>query len=225
MSTNEESLKSVVREKYARIAEQGRAENASSCCGATTPSNKVYNIMVDDYSTTEGYVEDADLGLGCGLPTQFARIKPGETVIDLGSGAGNDCFVARHEVGPEGKVIGIDFTPAMVKKLMPVMAVPARSMGIRSLMWAYMIWPALLKNPNPKNSRASGKNPTPDGSWESTVSTTSIPTSPKITTFFREPIPASDSHPQKGLPRTIPTLMRNKRLPVATGETPTTFIR
>jgi SAM-dependent methyltransferase len=116
MSTKEESLKRVVREKYARIAEQGKAENASSCCGATTPSNKVYNIMVDDYSGTEGYVEDADLGLGCGLPTQFARIKPGETVIDLGSGAGNDCFVARHEVGPDGKVIGIDFTPAMVKK-------------------------------------------------------------------------------------------------------------
>ncbi|MEJ2583649.1 MAG: arsenite methyltransferase [Robiginitalea sp.] len=116
MSTKEEHLKRVVREKYARIAEQGKAENASSCCGATTPSNKVYNIMVDDYSTTEGYVEDADLGLGCGLPTQFALIKPGETVIDLGSGAGNDCFVARHEVGPEGKVIGIDFTPAMIQK-------------------------------------------------------------------------------------------------------------
>lgn len=72
--------------------------------------------MMDDYSGTKGYVEDADLGLGCGLPTQFARIEPGNTVIDLGSGAGNDCFVARHEVGPEGKVIGIDFTPAMVKK-------------------------------------------------------------------------------------------------------------
>ena len=116
MSTNEESLKRVVREKYARIAQQGKAENASSCCGATTPSNKVYNIMMDDYSGTEGYVEDADLGLGCGLPTQFARIRQGDTVIDLGSGAGNDCFVARHEVGTEGKVIGIDFTPAMVKK-------------------------------------------------------------------------------------------------------------
>jgi len=116
MSTKEEHLKRVVREKYARIAQQGKAENASSCCGATTPSNKVYNIMMDDYSDTEGYVEDADLGLGCGLPTQFAKMKPGDTVIDLGSGAGNDCFVARHEVGPEGKVIGIDFTPAMIKK-------------------------------------------------------------------------------------------------------------
>jgi SAM-dependent methyltransferase len=72
--------------------------------------------MMDDYTGTEGYVEEADLGLGCGLPTQFARINKGDTVIDLGSGAGNDCFVARHETGPEGKVIGIDFTPAMIQK-------------------------------------------------------------------------------------------------------------
>jgi SAM-dependent methyltransferase len=116
MSTREEDLKHLVREKYANIAGQGKAVNASSCCGATTPSNKVYNIMMDDYSQTEGYVEEADLGLGCGLPTQFAKIHPGDTVIDLGSGAGNDCFVARHETGPGGKVIGIDFTPAMIKK-------------------------------------------------------------------------------------------------------------
>lgn len=115
MST-EQDLKNVVKEKYARIAEKGKVENAASCCGATTPSNKVYNIMMDDYTDTEGYVEDADLGLGCGLPTQFAQIQKGDVVIDLGSGAGNDCFVARHETGAEGKVIGIDFTPAMIKK-------------------------------------------------------------------------------------------------------------
>lgn len=113
---NEKELKEVVRERYARIAEQGKAENAASCCGATTPSNKVYNIMMDDYSGTEGYVENADLGLGCGLPTQFAKISKGDTVIDLGSGAGNDCFVARHETGAEGKVIGIDFTLEMINK-------------------------------------------------------------------------------------------------------------
>ena len=112
----EQELKNIVRNRYARIAEQGKAENASSCCGATTPSNKVYNIMMDDYSETSGYVEDADLGLGCGLPTQFAKINKGDTVIDLGSGAGNDCFVARHETGSEGKVIGIDFTPIMIEK-------------------------------------------------------------------------------------------------------------
>ena len=112
----EQELKNIVKDRYARIAEQGKAENASSCCGATTPSNKVYNIMMDDYSETKGYVADADLGLGCGLPTQFAKINKGDTVIDLGSGAGNDCFVARHETGAEGKVIGIDFTPIMIEK-------------------------------------------------------------------------------------------------------------
>jgi len=72
--------------------------------------------MMDDYSQVDGYAEDADLGLGCGLPTAFAQIKPSDTVIDLGSGAGNDCFVARHETGPTGKVIGIDFTPSMIAK-------------------------------------------------------------------------------------------------------------
>ncbi|NND94689.1 MAG: arsenite methyltransferase [Flavobacteriales bacterium] len=112
----EQELKEIVKERYARIAEQDKGENASSCCGATTPSTKVYNIMMDDYTDTDGYIEEADLGLGCGLPTQFAKIEKGDTVIDLGSGAGNDCFVARHETGHEGKVIGIDFTPIMIEK-------------------------------------------------------------------------------------------------------------
>jgi len=112
----EQDRKNIVRERYARIAEQDAAHNAASCCGATTPSNKVYNIMMDDYRGTEGYVAEADLGLGCGLPTAFAQIATGDTVIDLGSGAGNDCFVARHHTGPSGKVIGIDFTPAMIDK-------------------------------------------------------------------------------------------------------------
>ncbi|MDT0294934.1 arsenite methyltransferase [Mesonia ostreae] len=113
---NEQELKDIVKERYTKIAEQEKTLNASSCCGATTPSNKVYNIMMDDYSQTKGYVEDADLGLGCGLPTEFAKIKRGDTVIDLGSGAGNDCFVARNETGSEGKVIGIDFTSIMIEK-------------------------------------------------------------------------------------------------------------
>jgi SAM-dependent methyltransferase len=112
----EKELKDLVRERYDKIAHQDKAVNAASCCGATTPSNKIYNIMMDDYSNVSGYAEDADLGLGCGLPTAFAQIKPGDTVIDLGSGAGNDCFVARHETGPTGKVIGIDFTPSMIAK-------------------------------------------------------------------------------------------------------------
>ena len=72
--------------------------------------------MSDDYSELKGYNPDADLGLGCGLPTRFAKIKQGDVVIDLGSGAGNDCFIARAETGESGKVIGIDFTEAMISK-------------------------------------------------------------------------------------------------------------
>src|SRR5512133_2981551 len=70
----------------------------------------------DDYSNLEGYNPDADLGLGCGIPTQFAAIKKGDSILDLGSGAGNDCFVARAIVGETGKVTGLDFTKAMVAK-------------------------------------------------------------------------------------------------------------
>jgi ubiquinone/menaquinone biosynthesis C-methylase UbiE len=72
--------------------------------------------MSEDYNSLEGYNPDADLGLGCGLPTQFAKIKKGDVVIDLGSGAGNDAFIARNETGESGKVIGIDFTQAMIEK-------------------------------------------------------------------------------------------------------------
>lgn len=111
-----DKLKNIVREKYTQIANQDKALNQSSCCGAGGSSAEVYNIMTDDYSDLQGYNQEADLGLGCGLPTQFAKIQPGDTVIDLGSGAGNDCFVARHETGESGKVIGIDFTKAMIKK-------------------------------------------------------------------------------------------------------------
>lgn len=111
-----EQLKELVKQKYSEIALQDKADNAASCCGAGGCSTEVYNIMTDDYSTLEGYNPDADLALGCGLPTQFAKIKPGDVVIDLGSGAGNDCFVARHETGETGRVVGIDFTPAMIEK-------------------------------------------------------------------------------------------------------------
>lgn len=110
------SIKEMVKQKYSEIALQDKDTNAASCCGATGCCDSVYSIMADDYQKLEGYNPDADLGLGCGLPTQFALIKPGDVVIDLGSGAGNDCFIARHETGPEGKVIGIDFTEAMIAK-------------------------------------------------------------------------------------------------------------
>jgi arsenite methyltransferase len=114
---NELEIKELVREKYAAIAEQSKDQNATSCCGATSSCcGEVYNIMADDYSKLEGYNADADLGLGCGLPTEFAKIKEGDTVIDLGSGAGNDAFIARRFVGEKGKVVGIDFTEAMINK-------------------------------------------------------------------------------------------------------------
>ena len=71
----EQELKDIVKERYAKIAEQDKVDNAASCCGATTPTNKVYNIMMDDYTGTEGYLEDADLGLGCGLPTKLLKLK------------------------------------------------------------------------------------------------------------------------------------------------------
>ena len=112
----EEQLKEIVRKKYSEIALQDKETNMSSCCGAGGCSTEVYNIMSEDYTTLNGYNADADLGLGCGLPTQFAQIKQGDIVVDLGSGAGNDCFIARHETGETGKVIGIDFTPAMIDK-------------------------------------------------------------------------------------------------------------
>ena len=115
MKTDEE-VKELVRQKYSEIALQDKEINQSSCCGAGGCSTEVYSIMSDDYSELKGYNPDADLGLGCGLPTRFAKIKQGDVVIDLGSGAGNDCFIARAETGESGKVIGIDFTEAMISK-------------------------------------------------------------------------------------------------------------
>jgi ubiquinone/menaquinone biosynthesis C-methylase UbiE len=112
----EAELKELVTKKYSEIAEQSRTQNAASCCGAGACSDEVYNLMADDYTKLPGYNADADLGLGCGLPTEFAKIKKGDTVIDLGSGAGNDCFIARAVTGETGKVIGVDFTEKMIEK-------------------------------------------------------------------------------------------------------------
>lgn len=111
-----DKVKEMVRQKYAGIALQDKETNQTSCCGAGGCSEEVYNIMSENYDQLEGYNPDADLGLGCGLPTQFAKIKEGDVVIDLGSGAGNDAFIARHETSETGKVIGIDFTPEMIQK-------------------------------------------------------------------------------------------------------------
>lgn len=112
----EQQLKDLVVEKYSQIAHQSKQANESACCGATHCSTIDYTVMADSYEHLEGYNPSADLGLGCGLPTEFAQIHAGDTVVDLGSGAGNDCFVARAIAGEAGRVIGIDMTPAMIAK-------------------------------------------------------------------------------------------------------------
>jgi len=109
---NDNQIKEIVKEKYSQLAEVN-LKKAKSCCAG---SEQVYTIMADEYTSLEGYVPDADLGLGCGLPTEFAEIKTRDTVLDLGSGAGNDVFIARRVVGENGKVIGVDFTQPMIDK-------------------------------------------------------------------------------------------------------------
>lgn len=113
-----EAIKDMVRAKYNQIAQQSGDDNKSSCCGSTPccDDKTDYTIMSDEYSHLEGYHEDADLKLGCGIPTDYAAISKGDTVVDLGSGAGNDAFVVRSIVGDHGQVIGIDFAGAMLTK-------------------------------------------------------------------------------------------------------------
>jgi len=115
-----DNLKNKIKEAYTGIVEP--TPKASSCCGSgsSASGNSCCETSAgiagfsEDYSGLPGYVPDADFGLGCGIPVAFAGIKEGDTVLDLGSGAGNDAFVARSLTGPRGKVIGIDMTPAMI---------------------------------------------------------------------------------------------------------------
>jgi ubiquinone/menaquinone biosynthesis C-methylase UbiE len=109
--SNEVEIKEMVKDRYGKIASE-----SNSCCGSGCCCTSNNNIMSENYDDLNGYNPDADLKLGCGLPTKFAKIKKGDTVIDLGSGAGNDCFVARAEAGETGKIIGIDFTPEMIEQ-------------------------------------------------------------------------------------------------------------
>ena len=118
MQTPEE-IKYIVKEKYGKIAVAAVQENSCCCgCGCAETSEDLlgYTMMDGEYKNLDGYVPSADLALGCGIPTEFANIKIGETVLDLGSGAGNDAFIARKLVGESGKVIGLDMTPEMIKK-------------------------------------------------------------------------------------------------------------
>jgi ubiquinone/menaquinone biosynthesis C-methylase UbiE len=112
-----EEIKSVVKEKYGEIARKSILQVQSSCCGTSgCCSDFEFSMIGDDYQNLEGYHPDADLGLGCGVPTQFAGIRKGDHVLDLGSGAGNDCFVARALTGESGHVTGLDFTDEMLEK-------------------------------------------------------------------------------------------------------------
>jgi ubiquinone/menaquinone biosynthesis C-methylase UbiE len=112
---NSENTKRLVKEKYGQIARNASQKNSCGC-GCSSESDRDYSVLTDSYQGMEGYVAEADLGLGCGLPTEFAAIEAGNTVVDLGSGAGNDVFIARRLAGVSGRVIGIDMTPEMILK-------------------------------------------------------------------------------------------------------------
>ena len=133
LKTKNNRIKEMVKQRYSELALNSDELKSYSFCGTTsklssnednsccspfpvTPSKKVFTIMSEDYTKLKGYEHNADLGLGCGLPTQYAGIRKGDTVVDLGSGAGNDCFIAREEVGETGNIIGIDFSHAMIEK-------------------------------------------------------------------------------------------------------------
>jgi arsenite methyltransferase len=122
MSTHTEGdVRKAVRERYARAAKEDAGCCEPSCCGDESgpdgPSGKGASRAIG-YSGEDlaAIPEEADLGLGCGNPTAVASLAPGETVLDLGSGAGIDCFLAAREVGPSGRVIGVDMTPEMIER-------------------------------------------------------------------------------------------------------------
>jgi arsenite methyltransferase len=109
---DDQSIKSQVRNRYAAVAKQESSCCSPSCCG-DQPS---VNPLVDYGDLSLNIIEGADLGLGCGLPTQDAGIRAGDKVLDLGSGAGMDVFLAAKATGPQGRVIGVDMTPEMIAK-------------------------------------------------------------------------------------------------------------
>jgi ubiquinone/menaquinone biosynthesis C-methylase UbiE len=117
MNKENDKIKQSVRSRYAKIAEESTSSCCCGCsCSDSSENRDGFRMSSDLYDTLAGYESGADLGLGCGLPTRYAQLQPGETVVDLGSGAGNDAFIAVEEVGPHGKVIGIDMTEEMVEK-------------------------------------------------------------------------------------------------------------
>ncbi len=124
MSSEEERVRDVVRDNYARVAEADSGDSsgcapASSCCGTGSTEQTVSEV-----ATTLGYTEDeirdlpggSNLGLGCGNPTALASLKPGEVVVDLGSGAGFDALLSAEKLGPQGRFIGVDMTSEMLEQ-------------------------------------------------------------------------------------------------------------
>lgn len=114
----EEEIRKVVREGYARIAKQGNSccTPASSCCGSTDLAGNISRNIGYTEEELEAVPEGANLGLGCGNPVALASLQEGDMVLDLGSGAGFDCFLAASRVGEKGRVIGVDMTPEMIEK-------------------------------------------------------------------------------------------------------------
>jgi arsenite methyltransferase len=115
---NQKDIKEIVRERYGKIAKQTSSccVSTDSCCGATDRSQDISKKIGYSNEELEAVPEGANLGLGCGNPVALASLREGETVLDLGSGAGFDCFLAANKVGKDGKVIGVDMTPEMVEK-------------------------------------------------------------------------------------------------------------
>lgn len=109
-------IKKIVQEQYTHIAKAAERGASCSCCCTGPTDQQIYTTFHQDYSGKDGYIENADLGLGCGIPTDAVHLKTGETVVDLGSGAGNDVFIAQRIVGETGRVIGIDMTQAMIDR-------------------------------------------------------------------------------------------------------------
>lgn len=109
-----DEVREAVRERYGRIAETGAGCGCGTgCCGADPASTVALGYAATD---VEGAPEGANLGLGCGNPQAIAALRPGEDVLDLGSGGGFDCFLAARQVAPSGRVIGVDMTPEMVTR-------------------------------------------------------------------------------------------------------------
>ncbi len=116
---DDEKIKKAVREGYAQVAKKSGSgccgPAKSSCCGGSSTEQISKGIGYSDQELSS-VPNESNLGLGCGNPIALASLKPGETVLDLGSGAGFDCFLSANKVGPSGKVIGVDMTPEMIEK-------------------------------------------------------------------------------------------------------------